>query len=83
MHRVVTDELIPVLHHQPGFAGALNLVNPRTGEAILILLWQSAEQAQRPIGANGANLLAPLLNIAGVSPGDHRPMFVWELTVRV
>src|SRR6266566_6894706 len=67
----------------PGFAGALSLVNLRTGEAIMIVLWQSAEQAQRPLGANGTDVLAPLWRVAGTSPGDHRSASFWEVTVRV
>ncbi len=31
-------DMIPALPDEPGFAGALNLVNHGTGEAILILL---------------------------------------------
>ena len=30
VHRIVADELIPALHNQPGFAGALSLVNAPT-----------------------------------------------------
>jgi hypothetical protein len=81
-HRIVADELIPALHGEPGFGGALSLVNARTAEAILIVLWQSAEQAQRPLGDNGTSILAPLLRIAGASPGDHETSF-WEVTLRV
>jgi hypothetical protein len=83
MHRLVADELIPALHDEPGFAGALSLVNPVDGEALMIVLWQSAEQAQRPLGDNGTNVLAPLLlRIAGASPGE-RQTSIWEVTVRV
>jgi hypothetical protein len=83
MHRIVAGELIPALRDEPGFAGAFSLVNARTAEAIMIVLWQSDEQAQRPPGENGTSVLAPLLRIAGTSPRDHRPTSVWEVTVRV
>jgi hypothetical protein len=83
MHRIVADEVIPALHDEPGFAGALSLVNPRDGEAIMIVLWQSAEQAQRPLRDNGTSFLAPLLHIAGTSAGDQQQTSVWEVTVRV
>ena len=53
MHRVVADELIPALNDEPGFVGALNLVDPDSGDAMLIVLWQSAEQAQRLLGESG------------------------------
>lgn len=83
VHRIVADELIPALHDQPGFAGALRLVNACTGETIMIVLWHSAEQAQRPLGANGTDVLAPLVRLAGSSPGDRRSTSCWEVTVRV
>jgi hypothetical protein len=71
------------LHNEPGFAGALSLVNHRRGDALMILLWQTAEQAHRPSGDNGTNVLAPLLRIARISAGDHEPTSAWEVTVRV
>jgi hypothetical protein len=81
MHRIVADELIPALRDD--FAGALSLVNPRTGEGMMIVLWQSAEQAQRTLGDNGTSALAPLLRLAGTSTRDHEPTTVWEVTLRV
>ena len=83
VHRIVADELIPALHNQRGFAGALSLVNARSGETIMIVLWHSAEQAQSPLGANGTDVLAPQLRVAGTSPGDHQSTSFWEVTVRV
>jgi hypothetical protein len=84
MHRIVADELIPALHDEPGFAGALSLVSPRDGETIMIVLWQSAEQAQRPLGDNGTSVLAPLLlRIVGAAPGKQERTSIWEVTVRV
>jgi len=69
MHRIVADELIPALRAEPGFAGALSLVNPRTAEGMMIVLWQSAEQAQRPF--------------PGTSTRDRQPTSVWEVALRV
>ena len=51
-HRIVADELLLALHDRPGFAGALSLVNACSGETIMIVLWHSAEQAQRPLGGD-------------------------------
>lgn len=67
MHRIVSDELLPALRDEPGFAGALKLMNPRTAEGTMIVLSQSAEQARRTLSANG----------------DHQPTSVWEVTLRV
>ena len=83
VHRIVADELIPALRDRPGFAGALSLVNACTGETIMIALWHSAEQAQRPLGANRTDVLSPLLPVAGTSPGNHHSISFWQVTVRV
>jgi hypothetical protein len=84
MHRIVSDELIPALRDEPGFVGALNLVAPDSGDAIMIVLWQSVEQAQKTLGDNGTSFLAPLFCIAdSPPPGDDESRSVWEVTVRV
>jgi hypothetical protein len=83
MRRIVTDELFPALQDEPGFVGALNLVDPDTGDAMMIVLWRSPEQAQRPLGDNGTTFLARLLHVVGVRRGDHEPTSVWEVTLRV
>ena len=46
MHRIVANEVFPVLRDEPGFVGALNLVDADSGDAIMIVLWQSAETPQ-------------------------------------
>jgi hypothetical protein len=82
-HRIVTDELFPALQDEPGFVGALNLVNPGTGDAMMIVLWRSPEQAQRPLGDNGTTFLARLLHVVGFTRGGQRPPSVWEVTLCV
>ena len=51
-HRIVADELLLALNDRPGLAGALSLVNAHSGETMMIVLWHSAEQAQRPLGGD-------------------------------
>ena len=60
MDRIVTGELIPALHEEPGFGGALNLVDYETGEAMMVMLWETAEQARRPLGEYGQSFLRAL-----------------------
>ena len=83
MDRIVTDELIPALHEEPGFGGALNLVDRETGNAMMIVLWETAEQAGRPLGAYGQAFLRALAGIAAISTGNRKPMSVWEVNARV
>lgn len=52
MHRVVSGDVIPALRERRGFVGALSLVDPASDDAIMIVLWQSAEQARRAFAAH-------------------------------
>jgi len=83
MDRIVTDELIPALHEEPGFGGALNLVDRDTGNAMMIVLWETAEQAGRPLAEYGGSFLRALASIAAISTGNRQPMSVWEVNARV
>ena len=47
MDRIVTDDMVPALHEEPGFAGALNLVDRESGNALMIVLCEA--QARRAL----------------------------------
>jgi hypothetical protein len=83
MERLIADQMIPALREEPGFAGAWNLVDGATGSAMLIVLWQSAEQARRPREAYGLAFRRALANLAAVTRCDFRPASVWEVGARV
>ena len=53
MDSIVTEQLIPALRTEPGFAGALNLVDRDSGNAMMIVLWDTEGQARRELSANG------------------------------
>jgi hypothetical protein len=82
MDRIVTDELIPALEAEPGFAGALNVVDRTSGDAMMIVLWNTETQARRELGEYGAAFLKALAAIAGISTGTRRPISVWEVNAR-
>jgi hypothetical protein len=79
MDRIVTEELVPALNEEPGFAGALNLVDRDTGNAMMVILWDTAEQANRALSEYGQRFLKALANIASISTGNRVPMSVWEV----
>ena len=79
MDRIVTDELIPALDAESGYAGAMNLANASSGEGVMIVLWQTAEQAHRPLADYGAAFLRALAEIAAISTGTRRPISVWTV----
>ncbi len=83
MDRIVTDEMIPALHDEPGFAGALNIVDRDTGNAMMIILWDQEDEARRPLADYGAAFLKALANVAAISTGTRRPISVWEVNARV
>src|SRR6478672_1999721 len=57
IHRIASKEFIPALRDEPGFVGALHLVNPDCGDAVVIVLWHSAEQQQSTLGGNQTSSL--------------------------
>jgi hypothetical protein len=83
MDRIVTKEVIPALHEEPGFTGALNLVDRQNGNAMMIVFWKTADEAQRPPRKRGANVIEALSHIVAASSGKHEPISVWEVNVRV
>ena len=82
MDRLVTDELVPALQAEPGFAGALNLVDRDSGNAMMIVLWDSEAQARRPLADYGSAFLKALAGVAAISTGTRRPISVWQVNAR-
>jgi hypothetical protein len=79
MDRIVHEEMLPALELEPGFAGALNLVDRETGNALMLMLWQTREQAQLPLRERGQAFLQALSSIAAISTGNRAPMSYWEV----
>jgi hypothetical protein len=82
MDRIVTEELVPALHDEPGFAGALNLVDRETGNALMLVLWETADRANRSLNEYGQRFLKALASIAAISTGNRAPISVWEVNAR-
>jgi hypothetical protein len=82
MDRLVTDEMVPALQDEPGFSGALNLVDRQTGNAMMIVLWDTEAQARRALAEYGSAFLKALAGVAAISTGTRRPISVWEVNAR-
>ncbi len=82
MDQIVTDEMIPALAAEPGFAGALNLVDRDSGDAMMIVLWDSDSHARRALGEYGTAFLKALASVAAISTGTRRPISLWEVNAR-
>jgi hypothetical protein len=83
MDKIVTDELIPALEDEPGFGGALNLVDRTSGNALMLILWETADQAGRPLKDYGQKFLQALASISAISTGNRAPISVWEVNAQV
>ena len=79
MDRIVHEEMLPALEHEHGYMGALNLVDRNTGNAMMLTLWNTREQAELPIRERGQAFLRALGSIAAISSGQRRPISVWEV----
>ena len=82
MDRIVTDEMLPALAAEPGYAGALNVVDRESGNALMLVLWDTEAQARRALPEYGAAFLKALAAIAAISTGTRKPISVWEVNAR-
>jgi hypothetical protein len=82
MDRIVTDEMLPALAGEPGYAGALNVVDRESGNALMLVLWETEAQARRALPEYGASFLKALAAIAAISTGTRNPISVWEVNAR-
>jgi hypothetical protein len=82
MDRIVTDAMVPALQGEPGFAGALNLVDRDSGDALMIILWDDEAQARRPLSDYGAPFLKALADVAAISTGTRHPISIWDVNAR-
>jgi hypothetical protein len=72
----IRDRLLPALRVQDGFCGALHLSNRGDAEAMLVILWETEEQA-----LDGASL--PEVVALGLAAGAPvKGASVWEVTQR-
>jgi hypothetical protein len=82
MNEIVAHEMLPALLREPGFAGALNLVDPGSGNAMMILLWENEAQARRALPDYRAPFLKALANVISMSRGQRTPISVWQVNAR-
>jgi hypothetical protein len=79
MDRIVIDELVPALQDEPGYCGALNLIDASTGNALMIVLWQTQMHAERALSEYKPAFLKALANIAAISTGTRNPISTWTV----
>jgi hypothetical protein len=79
LDRAMREQLIPALREEEGFCGALHLVDCRTGETMIVVCWETEEQAAGPYCESSERALAAIA--AASSELDGRSA-VWEVGAR-
>jgi hypothetical protein len=60
----------------------MNLVDRDSGDAMMVILWDTEAQARRALSEYGGAFLKALANIAAISTGTRRPISIWEVNAR-
>jgi hypothetical protein len=82
MDRIVIEEMIPALQQERGFRDAMNLVDRDTGNGMMIIVWETKEQAERPLSEYGPAFLKALADITAISTGNREPISTWEVNAK-
>jgi hypothetical protein len=80
--RIISESLIPALHEEPGFAGTLSLVDRGSGEGMMIVFWDTVEQARTPAVERGRRYRAAIADAAAASEGVSHHVAIWEVGAR-
>jgi hypothetical protein len=79
MNGAVTESLIPGLRSEPGFRGAVNLEDRSTGHGVMLIFWDTEDQALRP--PSSPALHKALASILRISTGERAPASCWHVNV--
>ena len=78
LSQTICRELLPALRTERGFSGALSLVDRETENTLLLIFWETEEEAARPLPPYFATLLAKL----GLPDAAADTPRVWEVDAR-
>ncbi|HEU5215767.1 MAG TPA: hypothetical protein VFU30_09525 [Gaiellaceae bacterium] len=78
LSELVCRELIPALRSEPGFSGALSLVDREAQTMLVLVFWETEEQAARRLPPRFTPLLAGL----GMTDAATYAPQVWEVGAR-
>jgi hypothetical protein len=79
---LVRFELLPALRDETGFSGATSLVDQERGKALLVLYWETEDEAAAPLATGDAPVqraftaIIELLGVRRYSPT------IWEVSAR-
>jgi hypothetical protein len=80
--RIISESLIPALREEPGFAGTLSLVDRGSGDGMMIVFWETVEQARLPAADRGRRYRAAIADAAAATEGISHHVTIWEVGAR-
>jgi hypothetical protein len=82
LERLVRDELMPALREQSGFCGALKLRDSERADSLLVLLWETEEEAARPLARDAAPFGQAVATVTELLASRSCSVTVWEVAAR-
>jgi hypothetical protein len=82
LERLVRTELVPALREQSGFCGALNLTDRERRETLLVLLWETEDEAARTLAQCAAPSRLALSTVTDLLAARSCSVTVWEVDAR-
>jgi hypothetical protein len=82
LEHIVRRELIPALREESGFCGAMNLTDRAKAETLLVLLWETEEQASRPLARGSAPFANASYTISELLASDSWVVTIWDVDAR-
>jgi hypothetical protein len=82
LERLVRSELVPALREQTGFCGALNLTDRGRADSLLVLLWETEDEAARPLAQGAAPFEQALATVTELLATRSCSTTVWEVDAR-
>jgi hypothetical protein len=79
---LVRRRLVCALRQEEGFCGALCLVDRDGSETLTVVLWETEDEAARPLVPCDAPFLQVLSTLAELGGSTHSSCRVWEVNAR-
>jgi hypothetical protein len=78
----IRNELVPALRGELGFSGVLSLVESRTARTLLIVFWETEEEAARLPAACDEGLAHALRAVRSLACPEAETPQIWEVRAR-
>ena len=80
---IVREQLIPALQQEAGFRGAIGLVEPGTGRAMMIALWDREEQAAARPATRGGEFSRVFAEVELLCAGHDPEFSTWQVGIEL